>query len=350
VIVYNTIMRSLKLVVGSMFVLASCFDPSASGDSSDTDTTTGDPDSGSTEPSPTSGMSTSGMTMSGMTESPTSTSPTTTMSPTTTDSATDGETTTGDPACTADEVCVPDLPGTWEGPFVVDPSAEQCPAAYPEAGDTLHDGFDEGEYQCDCNCNVGSVACQLVLENAGSVFVPSGSCDSPPFEDECLGARVNATCLDNAIDEPAEPSFDVTARPCGGAVPGAACSAGNCFPDPGSGDLCIARSGEADCPAAFPERTLYHRSFSDNRDCSPCACSESGQSCEVDVEICSLGFDQTTLVSGGACYQLNSSDGDGVTLFSTAITDQGACAPNPGAGELSGQAVPTEPVTVCCLG
>lgn len=347
---YNTIMRSDLLVVGSMFVLASCFDPDATGEASGTDSTSADPDSGSTESSPTSGT-TNGMTTNGMTEGPSTSSPTTTMSPTTTDgTTTDDETTTGDPACTADERCVPDLPGTWEGPFAIDRSGSACPAAYPEAGDVLNDGFDEGNYQCDCNCNVGSVTCQLVLQDSGSVFSPAGSCDSPPFEDECLAARVNATCLDNAIDEPGEPSFDTTTTACGGAVAGAACTGGTCFPDAGSGDLCIARSGDAECPATFPERTLYHRSFSDDRDCSPCACSESGQSCEVDVEICSLGFDQATLLSGGTCYQLNSSDGDGVTLLSTAITDQGTCSPNPGAGELTGQAVPTEPVTVCCLG
>ena len=346
---YNTIMRSRLLVLASMFVSASCFDPSAGGESSGTDTTTGDPDSGSTQPS-TSDAPTDGMTTTSMTSSPSTTSPTTT-SPTSTDgTTTDHETTTGDPACTTEERCVPDLPGTWNGPFAIDRSGSECPAAYPELGEELHDGFDEGNYQCDCNCNVGSVTCQLVLQDSGTVFSPAGSCDSPPFNDECLAARVNATCLDNAIDEPGEPSFDVTATACGGAVAGAACEGGTCFPVAGAGDLCIARSGDTECPPSFPERTLYHRSFADDRSCSACACSESGQSCEVDVEICSLGFDQATLVSGAACYQLNSSDGDGVTLLSTAITDQGTCSPNPGAGELTGAAVPTEPVTVCCLG
>lgn len=254
--------------------------------------------------------------------------------------------TTGPSGCGADEACVPAVPTDWSGPIVV--ASGSCPAEFPEDTGVLNRSLVPGVPQCSCSCTVDEISCQLILENNGVAFSPDSSCESPPFEDECVGVTSGIECADMAVDIPATPSWEVERLGCGGAVEGRACDAGTCIADTGDA-ICIQRDGEHDCPAPFDDRTLFHRAFDDSRSCSGCSCQSSSPACEADVEICSLGFDQVTLESDGGCYQLNSSDGDGVTLFSTAVVDQGSCDPAPETGEVSGDVVETEPVTVCCL-
>ncbi|HET6586124.1 MAG TPA: hypothetical protein VFG69_21850, partial [Nannocystaceae bacterium] len=221
--------------------------------------------------------------------------------------------TTGTGSCAGGDVCVPAIPEGWSGPIVVD---DACPSDFPTSERVLHEGLAPGVPQCSCSCNIGSVSCQLFLENEGIDFDPVGSCDDPPNDDECLSAIVQASCNESFVDVPASPSWQTTVAACGGATPGAACDGGNCFAD--AGPLCIYRAADEPCPAGFGDRTLYFGDFQDTRDCTDCSCTPAGQSCEIQVEICSVGFFDVLLESGGSCQQLNSSDGDSVTLISTA--------------------------------
>lgn len=69
----------------------------------------------------------------------------------------------------------------------------------------------------------------------------------------------------------------------------------------------------------------------------------------MEIEICSVGHDVLTLTSGfgGDDVCLNTSDGDGVTILNTTITDHGTCTTAGGVPE--GSVVPTMPTTVCCM-
>lgn len=341
-------MTNRNAVMVLVLLAGACFDPtkehSASAGSNDS---TGDDTAtmGSTAESTagTTATTTAGTTASttaGTTASTTATSADETQGPDGT-----GDDATGSGGCAGGEACVPAIPADWTGPLVV---AEACPPEFPSSDAVLNAGLVPGVPACACSCNVGSVQCQLFLENAGVEFDPMGSCDDPPFDDECLSATVVATCNPSFVDEPATPSWSSTDNACGGGTAGASCDGGTCFPD--VGPLCIRHDGDVECPAEFTDRTVYFGGFDDTRSCSGCNCTPSGQACEIDVEICSVGFFDVTLFSGGECQQLNSGDGDSVTLLSTAIDDQGDCVAGPGDGELSGDVVESSPITVCCVG
>ncbi|MBK8240095.1 MAG: hypothetical protein IPK74_31615 [Deltaproteobacteria bacterium] len=261
-----------------------------------------------------------------------------------TDSTSESDTDPTQGSCGGGEICVPTIPDDWNGPLVLGDGS--CPAEFPTVGIDVHEGLVPGVPQCSCSCNIGSVSCHLFLENSGQSFTPAGSCDDPPVDDECMSAVVDATCSQSFVDVPATPSWQTDAVLCGDPAAGAACDGGTCLPDVAT--VCISHDGDLACPVGFDDRTLHHRGFDDTRECSACTCSPSGQSCEIDVEICSVGFFDATLTSGGDCLQLNSSDGDSVTFFSAAITSQGSCNANVGGGELLGDVVEREPVTVCC--
>ena len=126
------------------------------------------------------------------------------------------------------------------------------------------------------------------------------------------------------------------------------CDAGGaCYPAlPGSGPLCVHALGDLTCPAGFPGRQLFFQNVTDDRVCSDCTCSASGQACQLEVEVCSVGFFTSTIEEGEELC-LNSSDGDGIHVLSSALVSQGTCA---GAGGVAtGTAVPADPVTVCCI-
>ncbi len=269
----------------------------------------------------------------------TQTSPTTTGNDTGTDTEID--------ACGPDERCVPDVPAGWSGPVVLADAG--CPAAYPEAGLALNASLQPGVYTCGCNCGVQSVSCGLYLENEGIPFAPAQSCQSPPFDDECLSAVADATCSQTLTEVPATPSWSEEQTACGGATAGEACGeAGSCYAAD-AGGLCIAQDGEHACPAGFGEPSIYYQGFTDTRSCSACTCSPQGQACSISAEICSVGFEQITLQSGGSCYALNSGDGDGVSFLGSNVSNQGSCMAGAGAGQEQGDIAETGPVTVCCL-
>jgi hypothetical protein len=108
--------------------------------------------------------------------------------------------------------------------------------------------------------------------------------------------------------------------------------------------LCVTSAGQLACPDGFPVGTSYFLDFTDNRSCSACTCSVNGD-CEIDLEICSVGFFQVTLNEGDQ-QCLNSSDGDSVTLLSSSL---GAPTCNGIGGTLQGAATPVNPITVCCM-
>ena len=341
---------------GCALVLTGCFNPDDSGSVTESDgsssssgPTTGpmtETSSGSTGTSTTSSTATVGETT-GTSMGPTTIDPTDPTSTSTTTGMAGTGSETGSAACGSAERCVPAIPADWFGPLVL--GDVSCPADYPELGDSLNSGLQPGMQTCQCECGVQSVTCGLWLENEGLPFVPSESCESPDFDDECVSALVSATCSETLVDVPATPTWADEQLACSGAASGAECEdTGTCFPSE-AGAVCISRDGEHACPAGFDEAAVYHQGFQDDRSCSACSCAPEGQACSIDVEICSLSFDQETLFSGGDCYQLNSGDGDGVSHQGFNISNNGSCMAGAGTGEVQGAIAETGAVTVCCM-
>lgn len=351
-------MRVSIAIAGCVLLAApGCFSPDdgdLTGSSSGTDASTGSggptPTGTTATPEPTTGSSGTTTATGTTTVDPTST---TTVDPTTTtgtDSTgtTEGTETTAVDPCGDTQRCVPEVPEEWDGPLVLGPQAD-CPAEYPTAGPDLFDGLDPDTHSCNCVCGVSTVECQLHLENSGEQFIPDGTCNSPPEEDECISADAVGICTEQLIEQPAEPSWNTSVTACGGATPGNICGDdGSCF-DNSAGPICIQRAGEHECPGDFTERTLLFDGYEDTRSCTACNCNATGQACEARIEVCSVGLYEVDLQSGEGCEQLSTGDGDGVDLLSSSITAVGQCNPSAGAGTLSGDITEGGQVTVCCL-
>lgn len=254
-------------------------------------------------------------------------------------------------ACDPGFACLAAVSG-WTGPVAVG-EGTSCPAAYPTSTEVIHRDLSAPPASCACNCSANA-ECELHMrdpvQGGGGVFAPTESCQSPPVEDVCLSASVDASC--NVTDSSSVPnvSWGTTAQVCDGATSAGTCDGGTCLPQATDfGSLCIVREGDHACPADTPytERTLYFQDFTDNRGCTACGCQTTGWECELDLEICSVSFFQVTLNSGDGDEEcLNSSNGDGVTILSQGFTQTGTCSTTGGAA--TGGAEPEKPFTVCC--
>jgi hypothetical protein len=264
----------------------------------------------------------------------------------TSDAGTDGG--AEDLECGEGGRCVPPIPMGWQGPIAVGAPAPGCPSGYPTALGELHGDFQAGAADCGCNCLLTGVSCRL-FSSIGDFFDPQSSCETPPVDDDCLSAVSVATCsLSSAVADITPSAFQTTQLSCSGAAAAGACSAGTCYPSGGDfGAVCVSAVGTIACPSGFPQQAFYFQNIADDRSCSTCGCAPQGQACQLEIEVCSVGFYQVTMNEGDACTQLNSSDGADVTLLSTAIVQQGTCGAV--GGVLEGSTAPIDPITVCCM-
>jgi hypothetical protein len=128
-------------------------------------------------------------------------------------------------------------------------------------------------------------------------------------------------------------------------------------PDPGF-TQCLVRDGDRECPAAdYTDKHVFYGGLADTRDCSPCACSApTGSTCSSVISAfkdgsCSPG----ALVVAASADAINPTCLD-VTPSGQALSSKLATAPvyAPGicqvsGGEPTGQAIPADPTTCCCL-
>jgi hypothetical protein len=194
---------------------------------------------------------------------------------------------------------------------------------------------------------VNGVTCHLQSKATGDFFDPA-TCESPPTEDDCMVARSLAGCTALPSSSLSPNTWQTTVLSCGGGLSTGGCDGGGeCYPAlPGSGPLCVHALGDLACPEGFPARQVFFQGVTDNRSCSDCTCSASGQAGPLVGEVCSVGFFTATLDEGEELC-LNSSDGDGIHVLPSAHISSGSCEAEGGAA--SGTAVPADPVTVCCI-
>jgi hypothetical protein len=275
------------------------------------------------------------------------------------------------------------VPNQWDGPFIFYEGTDKtvtCPGAWP----TTHEaGFNGTITAPDATCGVCSCgAVQGASCNATPVtFYTSNNCGGGNQGSQTPNANCSAITdrlflLDSA-DAPNTVASGGNCTPAGGAatvVPatssivsllcdqpamGAGCSTpGESCVERGRSPfhfgLCVARSGNQNCPAgAYSERFDMYTSISDSRDCSNCLCGNpSGVTCTAgQTEIftpstntgCS-GAKAQTVVHNNTCYAFN----DAGSMRHIAGTAQnGMCAPSGGtpigsANSLNGR------ITVCC--
>jgi hypothetical protein len=166
------------------------------------------------------------------------------------------------------------------------------------------------------------------------------------------GSIATATCTSNPniTDTIAPAEFESEDRFCQAQTQEEfRCEAGGaCVPQAGDGfeeGLCIYRDGEHECPAESPysERRVLHSSLIDNRECSTCQCEAPSGTCTGKLllqESCSNPSFSTELSYCGTKPE---------TTATRVVYDVDPLPCTAQGGEMTGNAEPSNPITICCL-
>ncbi len=296
-----------------------------------------------------------------------------------------------DPNCQAGYRCMPNAPSGWTAIALSTVGQGQVPAcagAYSNVEVTdLHQNPTGDPLACSCNCNTNGQTCELepiVWEGTNCGGIPwtldpsqwfeTGECGEillpvivgdPPAESITATlhppANTTGTCQTN-IDNRPEVDWEFNALGCAlPSVAGAGCGGGTqCLPSPPQGiiGMCAYRIGVWSCPAAFPDRQIFHTDVTDARDCG-CGCTvtcpdfiteHTGDQCTNDPT--TVG---TQVPTDGTCTPIEldpSTDPTynqmGTTYYDETRSYEIPAATCPGVVQTSGGVTGVGSVTVCC--
>ena len=305
-----------------------------------------------------------------------------------------GASTTTGPLCAGQ--CAPLGPAEWLGPALVwvgEPGeAPECPPSAPVAGD-LGLADPSVPAQCAaCSCDLPHGTCVLPTTWTAAAAACAGATPGTAHTAFDAPAGWGGTCTANSpvaagqkcdgvscvqsltiaplalvegacgVSVGAPPlllpvTWGTAARSCHGVTVGACAGPSElCAPAAEPGYLrCLARDGEHVCPAPYTDEHRFFGGLDDTRACSPCGCSPpSGSSCTALVSIhsdsaCSMPIAAITLdATKPACVDiLPAGAALGSKLAGEPLYAPGACQATGGAP--TGAAVPSNPITVCCL-
>ena len=233
--------------------------------------------------------------------------------------------------------------GTCALPTGYTASSASCGAVGVTTSFNAPDAWDGGCTQANAVLTCGSAGCVASL-TAGAITVQDESC-------------AVATAQPAAPTEPV--TYQTAARACkrgsslGCDDPTLVCAPVSAAP-PGF-KLCVHRAGDAECPAAFPEKHGVATGVDDQRACSPCTCgSPTGGVCVAALNVftddaCGAPlFVNPVSSTTQACFDIAT---PGVTLGSKSVDKlayiPGACAAS--GGEPVGAATATGVSTFCCV-
>ena len=157
-----------------------------------------------------------------------------------------------------------------------------------------------------------------------------------------------AECVDDSPAPTVPPAdWDLDVRVCDGATFDAGCEVDEtCAPRVDASALvCIHRQGLHECPATYPDRSVFHDTFTDSRACTTCTCGENNPTCIVDIEVCSVNFFDLSIASGQEVC-LPGDDGQDFGVNNAQIVTPASCTAS--GGRPIGQAATAGPRTVCC--
>jgi len=278
------------------------------------------------------------------------------------------------PPC--EDACIA-VPPAWNGPVAVmrTSTAEErpsCPDAYPELVDNeLFTELSASDLLCTCACEPTEIVCPTHV-----LLTPHG--DDEDCESPGTGYNITTVCNSGPMGQngywhaaPVDvtsgectPVSERTRTPAGFATRWTLCegepSEGACgtdetcapAPAPFEERLCIWSEGDHECPSeGFAVRELVHASFDDQRGCAECSCGSISGTCGGGLRL----WGANTCPEGGIEDILTTQVGDCVLYDAQAakLLNDGlepnedvecpASTPAP-----TGEAVPTDPVTVCC--
>lgn len=287
--------------------------------------------------------------------------------------------------------CVLAPPEDWNGPIALHnaeinplnpldpkaraPEAPECGDAYPTLRVEGFSDIDAAPAACECECSDANAAlcdnsttlrfygdddsCEDNVPQAVTIF--AGSCTTLPAEFE--GSSFYTAQPVPSVGGACQPSSDFSVEPatfgtrvsvCGGAevIEDAGCAdERECAPLPDEdATACIWRDGEHACPDGFDQARMVFESIDDERGCESCSCGSPVGLC--DSATVSLWNQGTCLVpAAGVVLGNGECDPSGTATSARAASlnvgePTAFCAPSEPVPD--GDAIGTEPTTVCC--
>ncbi len=264
--------------------------------------------------------------------------------------------------------CAPAVPPEWIGPVLTTVAITQvtveCPPEVPNEVDVVRDRLEPEAATCMCECGEPQGGCGPVSATYHDAMGCDGKAIGKPVEVTadmaCVGGGSEAALAIELTNT--EPTATCTATPTTNiptvsfkdklvacAPDSMACEdGGTCIPDvPHPMGVCIMKDGDETCPAAYPTKHTWYRQIDDTRGCSMCTCGNDF-ACTGTVDLFATDDcapDAIGPLNLDACNPVTFNKGDTPGLALTAELT-GTCTPN--GGESMGDAVPEDPVTVCC--
>lgn len=249
---------------------------------------------------------------------------------------------TADPATCTACTCAPPAGEKCDLPDTLTVSATLCPAANPMFPQVLSVPPD-----WDGSCNSGDVA-------PGGLMNCNGNCNRSVKAEGAV--VVGGSCQTNGGAPTVPPVvWALQGTACGDAAQGGGCDAGQaCQPSPAAPfqpGLCIFRSGDQDCPGApFTDKHVFYEGTDDTRGCTACSCGgPMGATCSANITVyadggCSMGG---VTFATGACGLLSGNPAVASWTAQLLPINAGTCPAS--GGEPTGDFVPSQPSTFCCI-
>ena len=302
----------------------------------------------------------------------------------------DGKIDCADSDCVAGFTCAPSPPAGWKGPIAlyqgdgaIEPPTCATSGGYVTLVSDAFDGLSAAPATCPgCSCSdPKGVSCAVASAQffgnsqcagqGGTLTVAAGACvaflrlSDPQSVKWASATASGGVCLVKTMGAPQIPpvNWAARARSCGGEPEGGGCAMDLCVPRPQGKfgkALCVVHDGDVACPAGpYAKRFLYYQGVADTRGCSDCGCGNpAGMTCTGKLELwddTGCTTDLTTLSMPGQCAALAPDPTPPPppykTLRSIFYTSGpsagGSCVSTP--SNATGKAVPSQPLTICCV-
>ncbi len=295
--------------------------------------------------------------------------------------------------CGGQFACVPGVPVGWEGPFEMYQGSNDPGSCSPNF---LLSYQGNGQLQADaptCGCSCGAatgVQCSsppvsfyastaaltpcTSANHCVDVVLSPGICTAESILTQCtsllatnaaftVGTSVasGGTCTPTPSVTVPSAKWGSQTRACISTVTPAQvdCTSGSvCAPlpaQPFDTSLCVAQTGDVQCPAGYTRRSVSYGGMQDGRHCTACTCGAvtgstcaSGNAAQNNNVVVSSSMD-LTCSSGNVTYGLPTSCAPiapGSEFRLTLKAAPGSCTPSQPAA--AGAAAPSAPTTFCC--
>jgi hypothetical protein len=212
-----------------------------------------------------------------------------------------------------------------------------------------------------CSCGSPTVTCPTSAPLGGysantcatpvQSYTVSTSCTFLSFSSYFEGSPTTAqvSCTGATPMPTSQPAFANHAVGCSATSPSACQGTGTCV-DKAQASICIYAEGSSACPPAYPKQTIVYSGLTSTYACTPCVCEGSASTCRPTVGLyygACAGTPTGLTLDGTSCSAGDPNGTVHAKILNVGTPTPATCSVT-GGGALTGNAVGTSPVTVCC--